>query len=180
MYGQVGYWGSSLTGGVAICFDLDMMKWLDGQGTDRRILVSVDKWRKLTICPDPMGGHVDVIGKVSSCPFRYVSTPTNLILEIDIPLFELLQMKFTEVDGILVTELPCDHLLPWPKLKLDCQTYEAEQLALDALQARMNSLVASGFTSFTSNRMPQRLSNLLPRGTYQECIRTAKLLAGIK
>ena len=165
-----------------IGFDEEMLSWLDAQETGRRVFVTVSRERRVIVLPDATGGHVSSCRGANASPFRYVSsvTPDSLFMDVELPPFELTRVDFVEEEGCLSAELPADHLLPWPRLRLDCTTYEAEQLALDALQWRLNSLVASGLSSFPeAMRMPQRLLKLLPRGTYAECVRAAKTLAGV-
>lgn len=181
MRGQVGYWGSGASGGMAVGFGEDMVRWLDRHAVDRRIFVSVSAERRVILLPDAAGGHVSSCGQSNGSPFRYVSctVPGSLFLDAWLPPFEMLERDFEEEEGCLSCELPDDHDLPWPRLHLDCTTYDAEELAVEALQARLNSLVASGHTSFQrpEQRMPQRLHRLLPPGKYAECMATAKALA---
>ena len=183
MRGQVGYWGSK-TGGLCVGFGDEMFRWLDGQACGHRVFVSVSSERQVIVLPDATGGHVSKVGRDrNASPYRYVSStmPESLFLDIELPPFELLELEFQAEDGCLSTELPDeDYRLPWPRLALDCSTYEAERLAVEALQWRLNSLIASGLTSFPDGaRMPQRLHRLLPKGTYAECVRAAKTLAGV-
>lgn len=183
MRGQVGYWGSSTTGGMCVGFSAEMVEWLDGHDVDRKVFVSVSKERKVILLPDATGGHVSGTGaaQTQGTPYRYVSsvTPDSLFLDMELPPFELHQVEFLEEEGCLSCELAEDHELPWPRLKLDCSTYEAEQLAVEALQWRLNALIASGQTSFKSHqRMPDRLRRLLPAGKWAECVAVAKALSG--
>lgn len=181
MRGSIGYWGSGDTGGLCVGFGQEMLEWLDAQDTGRRVFTSVTRERRVVVLPDSEGGHVSSCGTSNGTPFRYVSCykPDSLFMDTDIPLFELHEVSFTPELGCLSYELPRDHELPWPRLRLDCTTYEAEQLAVDALQWRLNSVFASGLTSFqcSSQRMPQRLHKLLPPGKYGECLATARALA---
>lgn len=183
MRGQVGYWGSSATGGMCIGFSPEMVDWLDRcEGEHHRVFVSVTKERQVVVIPDETGGHVSSCGSHNGTPYRYVSSvvPGSLFLDIDLPPFELHQVHFSEEAGCLAADLNPDHMLPWPKLRLDCTTYEAEQLAVEGLQWRLNSLIASGQSSFSGEmRMPDRLRRLLPSGKWAECVRTAKTLAGV-
>lgn len=183
MRGQVGFWGSTVTGGMAVGFSPEMVDWLDRVGAvHHKVFVSVSSERRVIILPDDTGGRVSHSGERTGSPFRYVSSkvPGSLFLDIDLPPFELTLVDFEEEEGCLSAELPCDHCLPWPKLRIDCTTYEAEQLAVEALQWRLNSLIASGQSSFSGEmRMPDRLRRLLPSGKWAECVRTAKTLAGV-
>jgi hypothetical protein len=182
MRGQIGYWGSRTSGGMCVGFGEEMLSWLDCMQTGRKVFVSVSKERQVIVIPDSSGGHVSCAGPSNGSPFRYVSsvTPDSLFLDIDIPPFELYEVQFKLENGCLSTPLDQDHELPWPKLRLDCTTYEAEQLAVEALQWRLNSLVATGQTTFKSGKeMPDRLRRLIPKGCWAECMATAKTLAGV-
>lgn len=181
MRGQVGYWGSCKSGGLSIGFGPDMMTWLHGEETGNRVFVSVSKERQVIILPDADGGHVSYCGPSNHSHYRYLSSvmPDSLFLDIELPPFELFALDFRLEQGCITATLPEDHELPWPRLHLDCTTYEAEQLALEALQWRLNSLVSNGKTRFDKpeQRMPQRLHKLLPPGKYAECMATAKALS---
>ncbi len=183
MQGQVGYWGCA-EGGLAVGFSSEMARWLDAQGEGRRIVVSIERDRQVIIIPDAKeGGVVTPSGDTNHSPFRYRSSsrPTSLIVTAScLPIFGLMDVDFIAEAGCLTGHLPeRDHELAWPRLDLDCQTYDPADLAKEALQARLNSLVASGLTTFPSEyRMPMRLRQMLPMGAWAECVATAKTLSG--
>lgn len=184
MRGQVGYWGSGVHGGLCVKGGEDMLAWLDAQGTERRMLASVSRERRVILLPDREGGRLNhsESHRGQRYQYRYTSCtrPESLFLDVDVPPFELLEVEFEVELGCLSVELPPDHELPWPRLHVDCSSYEAERLALEALQYRLNSLIASGHTSFPADRkMPARLMRLLPPGTWADCLRAAKTLAGV-
>lgn len=161
-----------------------MVAWLEAQDTDRRMLASVSSERRLILLPDKEGGRLNRADAHEGRGFvyRYVSCtcPESLILDVAIPPFELTQVHFDVEEGCLSVELPPDHMLPWPKLKLDCSSYEAEQMVVEALEWRLYSLIAAGQTTFSGDmRMPDRLRRLLPPGKWAECVRTAKTLSGV-
>jgi hypothetical protein len=183
MRGQVGYWGSPEHGGLTVGFSHEMMSWLRARREDRRVCTLVDRRRRLWVVPDHEGAVVTPRQK-NAAPFHYTSSqlPSSLVVECDLPIFGLLDVEFSEVDGELVAELPeTDHELPWPMLDADCASYDPPAVAKECLQVRMNSIVASGLTTFPSeHRMPIRLRQMLPPGAWVECLATAKSLAGVR
>jgi hypothetical protein len=185
MKGQVGYWGSCETGGLVIGFSHEMVRWLDAQHTDRRVFVSVDKNRQVIVLPDADGGMVQSAGQHNMLPYRYCSGATRDSLIMDkracLPVFGLKELDFDMEAGCLSTFIPeADYELPWPYLDLECKTYDPAQVAKEALQVRLNSLAASGLTSFPmEHRMPIRLRRLLPDGAWAECLSLAKTLSGV-
>lgn len=180
MRGQVGYWGCE-EGGLCVRFGEEMLRWLDEQAHDRRLSVIVSNERTVILLPDLSGGPVTSMNERRDFHhyWRSTITPGSLVVDYDLIPFALMDVDFKAEEGCLSCELPADHELPWPGLQTDCTTYNSETLALEALQARLNSLVASGQTAFKPQfRMPDRLRRLLPAGAWAECLKTAKTLAG--
>jgi hypothetical protein len=184
MRGRVAWWGNA-QGGFTVEFDQEMLSWLDGQGTDRRVFVSVSRERRIIVLPDGEGGLViskDETGRQREHYYESASSRKgeHLFLDLELLPFGLTEVEFVEEEGCISAELPADHELAWPNVRADCTTYDAPLLLKEVLQSRMCSLVASGFTSFRAeHRMPIRLRQMLPDGAWAECLTTAKQLAGV-
>lgn len=184
MRGRVAWWGNS-GDGFAVEFDQEMLSWLDGQDSDRRVFVLVDRERQVIVLPDRDGGRVTTRvtgdGPRHSRPqvvFTSGHKPSSFACTLDMAAFGLTEVPFREEEGCLTADLPWDHELAWPNVRPDATTYEAPLLLRTVLQARLISLVASGETTFRpEHRMPMRLRRMLPDGAWADCLATAKALA---
>lgn len=192
MKGQAGYWAHS-GGGVVVAFGDEMLRWLDRQGTERRVVVHVDREGILTVTPSTAGPVVaEAVKAHREYPHQYRSmrssscTTTGGIrcasatIEVELLPFGLTEILFDETDEGLRGELPDECDRAWPKLD-PAADYgrDVSTVAEEVLQSRILCLVASGQTSFRSDQRPaDAFRRLLAPGAWAKCVATAKTLSG--
>lgn len=138
MRGQIGSWDECL----AVTLEDDALEWLDSCRCDRRVLIDVDKERRLvTVMPDPEGHRVSHRG-MRNAVLHGVTLDWRQVDGQPLPRFELMRVKLDPTDGVaLRIWLPLDHLLSWPRLR-DCASYSAAEVACAELERRVASAAA--------------------------------------
>lgn len=190
MKGQVGYWAHN-GGGVIVAFGEEMLRWLDRQGTERRVVVTIDRRRVLTVIAD-RSGPVVALAPAShrdyTHQYRSVKSPgcrtsdgmrgQSAILEVELLPFGLTEMHFEETDEGLVCEMPDECDLAWPRLDPDAHYgRDVAEVAEEVLQSRINAIIAAGQTSFDPRQRPHdAFRRLLHPGAWAKCVATAKAL----
>jgi hypothetical protein len=179
MYGQVGSWDE----GLSVTFDAKALAWLDAQGTERMISI-VTEGRQVLVCPDDgvnsqpelrrkvanrgSGSHVDYR---DGALFQW-----DIVQGFDLPRFSLFEVKwlFGNDGYYLYTELPADHLLPWPKLR-ECASYDMPKKIVEDLERRMKSAKAAypdlKPAQWRWEPMPEKFRSMLAKGVYGDCLK---------
>jgi hypothetical protein len=178
MYGQIGSWEE----GLAIAMDAGSLKWLDTQGTDRGVCVSVLPDRAVAIKPQQHkrftnARKIAARGRGAAVDYQDgASFPWEIVNggSLSLPRFELYEVKFDLVEGALYASLPADHLLPWPKLR-DCAAYDRPTKIVQELERRMCSARDASLglspAKWSWVPMPEAFRNELARGVYADCLR---------
>lgn len=179
MMGQVASWDE----GLAISFDCNLLKWLDGWDTDRHISI-VTEGRTIIICPDDgkdtepeLRRRVTSRGLGSHSDFRHGATFSwNVVQGDDLPRFALYEARWSPGNGgfYVYTDLPPDHLLPWPKLR-DCASYDVPSQIQRDLVLRMRSARDASLglapSKWTMEPLPKKFRDRLPPDAYAACLR---------
>lgn len=174
MRGQIGSWDECL----AVTLEDDALEWLDSCGCDRRVLIDVDRDRRLvTVMPDASGFRVTGRG-MRNAVLHGVTLDWRLVKGSPLPRFELMPISLDPTEGVaLEIGLPADHLLSWPKLR-DCASYSAAEVAMAELERRMTSAARSYGPDVLPKYWawvapPDEARRLLPEGFWGQALRRA-------
>ena len=179
MYGQVASWDE----GLAVTFDEKALAWLDAQGTERMISIITED-RRVLVCPDDgVNSQPELRRKVTSAGSRcHVDYRNNALFQwdtvqgFDLPRFSLYEVKWLfGNDGYYIyTELPADHLLPWPKLR-ECASYDVPTKIVQDLERRMRSAKEAQPhlkpAQWHWEPMPEKFRDMLAKGVYGACLK---------
>lgn len=170
--GQIGNWYE----GLAVKFDAAGLSWLDAHGTDRHVRLSVTAARKVVVLPESEGLKV-VRHNAYYKGGDYTHATKRCPVGAALPRFELTEVSFFEDGAALVTTLPPDHALSWPKVR-PCDGYDCREVVIAELEHRMRSALRTfdGDKSAAGRAMtpmPEPLRALLLQGDWPDAIRRA-------
>jgi len=170
--GQIGNWYE----GLAVKFDAVGLSWLDARGTDRHVRLSVTAARKVVVSPEPEGLKV---GRHNAYyqDGEYTHATKRCPAGASLPRFELTEVSFFEDGGVLVTTLPPDHALSWPKVR-PCEGYDCREVVIAELERRLRSALQTfegdqRAAGRAMTPMPETLRALLRHGDWPDAVRRA-------
>lgn len=116
----------------------------------------------------------------AGCVHRHAFRVGTSVLQMpaELPLFELMPIELTFRNGGCFASLPSIHRLPWPSAKSFRAFKDPQARAMEALEVRLGSAVASGLGNLGDNPLPSHVRTHLPPNAFIEARRTALILAG--